>query len=124
MDVSLNVVSLWAEDLRTTAHFYRDVIGLRLMPHHGDRPHFDLGNLYLVLIHGKPAIRELGSPEDFPLLAFAVDDLDESIEVLRSNDVDLPWEVIQGEGSRWIKFYDPAGNLIELVEYSKPADHV
>jgi hypothetical protein len=87
------------------------------MPHHADRPHFDLGNLYLVLVQGKPAEREVGSAEDFPILAFAVENLDESIEVLRSNDVDLPWEVVQSEGLRWIKFYDPAGNLIELVEY-------
>jgi hypothetical protein len=43
MSVKLAVVTLWAEDVAITAHFYRDVIGLRLLPQHGDRPHFDLG---------------------------------------------------------------------------------
>lgn len=117
MEVKLNVVSLWAEDLSETAHFYRDVIGLRLMPHHADRPHFDLGDIYLVLVQGKPTVRDADAPDHFPVMAFAVRDLEESIEQLRSNNVDLPWEVVEGTGTRWIKFNDPAGNLIELVEF-------
>ncbi len=46
MNATLAVVTLWAEDVAQTAHFYRDVIGLRMLPHHGDRPHFDL-RIYL-----------------------------------------------------------------------------
>jgi catechol 2,3-dioxygenase-like lactoylglutathione lyase family enzyme len=118
MDAKLNVVSLWAEDIRKTAHFYRDVLGLHLMPHHGDRPHFDLGGIYLVLVQGKPMIRLEGSPDHFPVLAFAVNDLDQAILRLRDSHVDLPWEVVEGHGTRWILFHDPAGNLIELVERS------
>lgn len=117
MDVKLHVVSLWAEDIPKTAHFYRDVIGLRLMPHHGDRPHFDLGGIYLVLVKGQPAKRQADSPDNFPVLAFAVEDLESSMEGLRTHGVDLPWGIEQGEGTRWIKFHDPAGNLIELVEF-------
>jgi catechol 2,3-dioxygenase-like lactoylglutathione lyase family enzyme len=118
MDAKLNVVSLWAEDIRETAHFYRDVLGLHLMPHHGDRPHFDLGGIYIVLVRGKPAIRQEGSPDYFPVLAFAVKDLDGAIDRLRSHQVDLPWDIVEGHGTRWIMFHDPAGNLIELVELS------
>ena len=116
MDAKLNVVSLWAEDIRATAHFYRDILGLRLMPHHGERPHFDLGGIYLVLVEGKPMLREEDSPEQFPVVAFLVNDLDKSIEKLRSNHVDLSRGIGEGAGTRWIMFNDPAGNLIELVE--------
>jgi catechol 2,3-dioxygenase-like lactoylglutathione lyase family enzyme len=118
MDAKLKVVSLWAEDIPETAHFYRDVLGLQLMPHHGDRPHFDLGDIYLVLVQGKPTVRVEGSPDYFPVLAFAVNNLDESIAQLRNHDVELPWDVVDGKGTRWIMFRDPAGNLIELVEYT------
>ena len=49
MEARLAVVSLWAEDVPATAHFYRDVLGLRLLPQHGDRPNFDLGGVYLTI---------------------------------------------------------------------------
>ena len=52
MHISLAVISLWAEDVAATAHFYRDVIGLKLVSHHGDRSHFDLGGAYLVILQG------------------------------------------------------------------------
>ena len=53
--IHLAVVTLWAEDVPTTAHFYRDVIGLDLMPHHGQRPAFDLGHgTHLVILRGQP----------------------------------------------------------------------
>ena len=35
------VFSLWAENVSTAAHFYRDVVGLCLLPHHDRRPAFD-----------------------------------------------------------------------------------
>lgn len=116
MKAKLNVVSLWAEDIPETAHFYRDVIGLRLMPHHGDRPHFDLGGIYLVLVKGKPVVRSEDSPDHFPVLAFSVEELENAMERLRTHGVNLPWGIEEGHGTRWVKFYDPAGNLIELVE--------
>ena len=117
MDVKLKVVSLWAENVFVTAHFYRDVIGLRLMPHHGDRPHFDLGGIYLTLVEGQPAKREADSPENFPVLAFVVEDLEAAMGRLRTNGVDFPWGIEEAETTHWVKFYDPAGNLIELVDH-------
>jgi catechol 2,3-dioxygenase-like lactoylglutathione lyase family enzyme len=116
MDIKLKVVSLWAEDIPKTAHFYRDVIGLRLMPHHGDRPHFDLSDQYMVLVKGKPATPNADSPDEFPVVAFSVDDFESAIEKLRNHNVDLPWGIEEGLATRWIRFYDPAGNLVELVE--------
>jgi catechol 2,3-dioxygenase-like lactoylglutathione lyase family enzyme len=117
MNVHLAVVSLWAEDVPATAHFYRHVIGLRLLPHHGSRPHFDAGGLYLTILQGRPSPAEDAVPARFPLIAFAVEDLDRAVEHLRAHRVELPWAIEEDADSRWVMFHDPAGNLIELAEF-------
>jgi catechol 2,3-dioxygenase-like lactoylglutathione lyase family enzyme len=114
------VISLWAEDVPAAAHFYRDVIGLQLLPsqgHHGGRPHFDLDGTYLTILQGKPVPAQDAEPPDFPLVAFAVDDLAAAVERLRAHGVKLPRGVQEGVESRWVVFRDPAGNLIEMVEF-------
>ncbi len=118
MNPRLAVISLWAEDVPRTAHFYRDILGLTLVPHHGDRPHFDLGGVSLVILRGKPVPAQNAVPPRFPILAFAVDDLDAAIEHLKQHQVELPWGVEEDENSRWVMIHDPAGNLIELVQFN------
>jgi catechol-2,3-dioxygenase len=114
----LVIVGLRAEDLATAVHFYQDVLGLCLMPHHGHRPAFDLGDgTFLVVVKGKPAPGQDAEPSRFPLVTFTVEDLDKAVEHLRAHKVELPWGVENGEESRWILFNDPAGNLIELVQF-------
>ena len=113
----LAVVSLWAEDVPATAHFYRDVIGLRLLPHHGDRPHFDMGGVYLTLLKGHPIPAQDATPARFSLVAFAVENLEAALERLRAHRVELPWGIEEDAGSRWVMFHDPAGNLIEIVSF-------
>ncbi len=110
------VISLWAEDVPTTAHFYKDVLGLELLAHHhGGRPHFKVGGAYLTILNGKPQPALNMQPERFPLIAFRVRDLDRAVARLKDHEVELPWGV-EGEGnSRWVMFYDPAGNLIEIT---------
>ncbi len=120
MAVKLAVVSVWAKDVPSTAHFYRDVIGLDVLPHHGDRPHFDLAGTYLVILEGEPVPARNSSPSRFPILAFAVDDLDKAIDRLHVHNIELPWGIEEDEGSRWVMFYDPAGNLIEYAEFREP----
>lgn len=110
------VISLWAEDVPATAHFYKDVLGLELLSHHhGDRPHFKVGETYLTILKGKPIPAENPTPERFPLFALGVDDLDSAVERLQTHGVELPWGVEEGQDSRWVMFYDPAGNLIEIT---------
>jgi catechol 2,3-dioxygenase-like lactoylglutathione lyase family enzyme len=118
MNARLAVISLWAEDVSLTVHFYRDVLGLRLLPHHGDRPHFDLDGVYLVILKGTPN----PAPTRFPLVAFAVNDLDAAIAHLRTHRVDLPWGIEEDAGSRWVMLRDPAGNLIELAYFKRRSD--
>jgi catechol-2,3-dioxygenase len=118
------VFSLWAEDVSTAAHFYRDVVGLSVFPHHGHLPAFDLGDgSHLVIIKGQPVPARNSEPPHFPLIAFAVEDLKRAIEDLEAHGVELPWGVETGDNSRWVKFRDPAGNLIEFVQFNKPIHH-
>ena len=112
----VEVICLWADDVQKTAHFYKDVLGLELLPnHHAGRPHFKVGGVYLTILKGKPHPAEDADPSRFPLFAFRVNDLDEAVGRLQAHGVDLPWGVEEGGGSRWVMFHDPAGNLIELT---------
>ncbi len=118
MNPRIAVVSLWAEDVPTCAHFYRDVLELPLIGLHASRPHFDLGGSTLVILKGRPSPAQEADPARFPLLALAVDDLQSFVERLKARQVALPWGVEENAGARWVMFYDPAGNLIELVEFA------
>jgi catechol-2,3-dioxygenase len=116
MNTRIAVVSLWAPDVVAAAHFYREVVGLRAVKQRHKRPHFNLGGTHLVLLKGRPVAAQDPVPARFPLLAFAVDDLDSALERLSEHQVSLPWGVGHDAHSRWAMFHDPAGNLIELVE--------
>ena len=117
MPPKLAVISLWAEDVVAAAHFYRDVIGLKVLMHDQHRPHFDLGGAFLVILQGRSLPPLEPVPARFPIVAFAVDDLDAAIDRLRTHYVDLPWGVEEDAASRWVMFHDPAGNLIELAHF-------
>lgn len=115
------VICLWAEDVPKTAHFYRDVLGMELLPHHhGGRPHFKIAEVYLTILKGKPRPAEGAEPSRFPLFAFRVQDLDTAVGRLKAHGVELPWGIEGSENSRWVMFSDPAGNLIEFTSAVAP----
>lgn len=110
------VISLWAEDVVETAHFYKDVLGLELIPqHHPGQPHFRVGETYLTILKGKPIPAQGSESSRFPLIAFSVHDLEAAVERLKAHGVELPWGIEGNGDSRWVMFMDPAGNLIELT---------
>ena len=117
MNPRIAVVSIWVEDVPAATHFYRDVVDLRLLPDHLERPHFDLGGSYLAILKGRPVPAQDAEPSRFPLIAFAVKDLDAAVARLRAHDVALPWGIEKDAHSRWVRFHDPAGNLVELVQF-------
>jgi glyoxylase I family protein len=120
----LAVISLRADNVPLSVHFYRDVLGLDLLPHHDHRLAFDLGGgTYLIILKGRPVPPQDPEPARFPLLAFAVRDLDAAVEHLEAHGVELPWGIESNEGTRWVMFYDPAGNLIELAQFSHDSLH-
>jgi hypothetical protein len=53
------------------------------------------------------------------VVAFSIPDLDKAVERLRLHSVDLPWGVETNATGRWVMFHDPAGNLVELVEFKQ-----
>ena len=117
----LAVVSIQAPEIPSTAHFYRDVLGLKLMPGHGHRIAFDLGGLALVIVEGQPAKVEPGTGSFFPVLTFAVEDIEKAAEGLRGHGVELFGGIHENKGTRWVCFYDPGGNLVELAQFGEGA---
>ena len=55
------------------------------------------------------------------MFALTVPDLDQSVNALRDAEVELPWGIEEfgapEPSSRYVMFHDPAGNLIEVVEW-------
>jgi catechol 2,3-dioxygenase-like lactoylglutathione lyase family enzyme len=112
------VITLWAEDVPACAHFYRDVLRLSLLPHHGGMPYFEVNGVYLIIPKGTPTPAQNAEPARFPLFALSVDNLDAMIKRLEERRVEMPWGLESDAGSRWVMFHDPAGNLIELAQFS------
>jgi hypothetical protein len=52
------------------------------------------------------------------LFALQVEDLDASVRTLENQQVALTWSVENDANSRWVMFYDPGGNLVELVQFN------
>jgi hypothetical protein len=90
-----------------------------MLPHHDHRPAFVLGGgAHLVINQGEPVPARHASAPDFPLIAFAVDDLDSAIKHLNVHEIELPWGVEAGREGRWVRFKDPAGNVIEFAQFN------
>jgi len=110
------VVSLWAPDVPAAVKFYRDVLGLRALPGHDDPPHFIVQGVMLAILRGEPQPPLDPTPERFPLLAFAVENLDETVGMLKQASIELPWGIEGTPETPWIMLHDPAGNLIEIAQ--------
>jgi catechol 2,3-dioxygenase-like lactoylglutathione lyase family enzyme len=115
MKLKLAVVTLWAEDVERMSDFYQKVLGLPLVAIDRGRPHFDYGGGYLTILPGQPHKVHDSKQSRFPVIAFSVDDLHEVIHQLKSHDVEMPWGIEEDSDSRWVMFYDPGGNLIEVA---------
>jgi catechol 2,3-dioxygenase-like lactoylglutathione lyase family enzyme len=111
----LIVVTLWAPDIIETVHFYRDVLGLDLLPHNEKQPIFSVGEgVHMMIRKGTPLPAEDATP--FPVAAFQVLNLDEAIEHLQAQGVKMAGEIVTNPSARYIMFRDPAGNLLEIAE--------
>jgi catechol 2,3-dioxygenase-like lactoylglutathione lyase family enzyme len=117
LSAKFSVIALWAENVPACAQFYRDGLGLTLLPHHGERPHFDVDGVYLTILKGVPTPAQNAEPARFPLFALYVDDLNAMVSRLEKLQVDMPCGIESDAASRWIMFHDPGGNLIELVQF-------
>lgn len=113
---SLIVVSLWVKNLPISVHFYRDAIGLELLPHHGNHPALKIGDTHLVIIQGEDDIPKFPSEPRWPILALRVPDLDAAVQRLRAHHIELPWGIERSAQARYVMFHDPDGYLLEIAE--------
>jgi catechol-2,3-dioxygenase len=117
LSAKFSVIALWAEDVPACAQFYREVLGLSLLPHHGERPHFEVNGVYLTILKGVPTPAQNAEPARFPLFAPSMDDLNAMVSRLEKLHVEMPWGIESNAVSRWIMFRDLRGNLIEPVQF-------
>lgn len=74
----------------------------------------------LAILRGEPQPSLNPNPDRFPLIAFAVENLDEMVGKLNVAAVELPWGIEGTPDSPWIMLDDPAGNLIEIAQPPTP----
>ncbi len=106
--------------LMATATFYQDILGLRRVGSSTDPYICDTDGTFIVIMEGN-----LEQPRDpkrrWPMFALSVPDLDKSVKKITDTGVEFPWGIEEygtpNPSSRYVMFYDPAGNLIELVEW-------
>lgn len=119
---SLNHIALWVVDLKTSTHFYQQIIGLDTIPepfHDGKHTWFSIGpKSHLHLIQGAPLA------DDHPKnshLCFTVPSVADFIKVLEKNNIG--YENWAGEknavtnrvdGVKQIYFKDPDGYWVEI----------
>jgi catechol 2,3-dioxygenase-like lactoylglutathione lyase family enzyme len=116
------VLTVWAgaENLEPTAGFYEEVLGLRRVGTSTSPFVLDTDGTFVVIMVGK--LEPPHNPQRrWPMFALTVSNLDQTVEALRPAGVDLPWGIEEfgapEPSSRYVMFYDPAGNLIEIVEW-------
>ncbi len=120
----LGAVSLFVEDLESSASFYRDVLGLTVVHQDEDSTVFGLGDTLVNLLRVEAA-RELVEPAPVAppgggvrmQLTAWVDDVDAVCALLGSRGVtllngpvDRPW------GKRTAAFADPSGAVWEIAQ--------
>lgn len=111
-------LGLFVEDLEASIHFYKDVMGLRLLGKGDVWAHFDSGNgTLLELFSGGKASREPKLPAQQSItVGFRVENLENSIAELKQKGVHFIGDVGEYEGTRWAHFSDPEGNQLEIKE--------
>ena len=116
------VLTVWAEaeKLEPTAKFYQDVLGLRRVGSSADPYILDTDGTFVVIMEGRLE-QPLDPKRRWPMFALTVPDLDQSVNALRDAGVEFPWGIEEfgapEPSSRYVMFHDPAGNLIEVVEW-------
>ena len=110
------VVCVPARDVTRAVHFYRDALGLRMLPtagRHAGPPHFQVGDTFLAILgRNTPAAQS-----ESPLAAFEVDDLNAAMATLTAHGVSFDGAVHEESEARWASFHDSEGNLLELIQF-------
>lgn len=119
-------VAILTDYYELSKHFYTEILGFEIIAetYRAERQSYKLdlsiNGLYQIELFSFPDYRERASyPEAKGLrhLAFAVDDVDASALYLKNKNVDVrDVRVDELTGKRFVFFYDPNGQPLELYE--------
>ena len=113
MDLMVAVVTLWADDFEGTVKFYKQVLGMKEVHHESEGIiHFKLGDILFTVMKGKPAKATDSIIPRFPIIAFSVEDIQRSADILQENEMELPLGIKTSLAAKSIMLNDPSGNLI------------
>jgi predicted enzyme related to lactoylglutathione lyase len=113
---------IWAglqvADLEKQVFFYQEVIGLRLIRKNASWAVFDAGGvaLFELTAGGEGSDLPKTSRQQSLVAGFRVANLTEDVQLLREKGVSFLSEIESYKSSRWVKFADPEGNILELKE--------
>ena len=119
---TLNHVAVYIFDLKKSTDFYKDIIGLTVIPepfHDGKHTWFKIGeHSQLHLIQGAKAITDHDKDSH---LCFSVSSMDDFIAILNKNNIwfgnwagDAKMITTRPDGVKQIYFKDPDGYWIEI----------
>jgi metallothiol transferase len=110
----LNHVALPISDRRKTLPFYRDLLGLKVIPSMVDNPSV----VWTVLEDGAMVHPVEPNAEGQPAVfhvAFEVADFDSAVRALEQAGVEISRQGVRHDGQRFLFVNDPDGNRIELA---------
>lgn len=123
---SIHHIAILTDDYEKSKRFYTEVLGFEVIreTYRAERRSYKLdlaiAGLYQIELFSFPDFRERGSyPEAKGLrhLAFAVDNVDEAAEALRTKGVEVePVRIDELTQKRFVFFTDPNGQPLELYE--------
>jgi predicted enzyme related to lactoylglutathione lyase len=110
------IATTWlpVSDMDAAAAFYRDHLGLDVVEHDGDWTEVTAGDQRIGL-----NASESPSGDGGAVIAFAVDDIDATVEELKGKGVEFSGEVSEHPWGRIAPFKDPDGN--DLQVYAPPS---
>ncbi|MGG1551450.1 SMU1112c/YaeR family gloxylase I-like metalloprotein [Paenibacillus ferrarius] len=121
-------VAIICSDYARSKHFYADILGLAVVSetYRAERDSYKLdlavGDTYQIELFSFPdPPQRVNQPEARGLrhLAFAVDNMDESVRELERKGISVePVRIDPVTGDRYTFFADPDGLPLELVEYA------
>jgi catechol 2,3-dioxygenase-like lactoylglutathione lyase family enzyme len=110
----VDFVTIPAQDIEASAHFYGTVLGLPFVKRWGDMPaaEYQAGNVTIAIMEPTAFGQEF-RPHAVPL-AFHVDDVAAAREHLEAQGVTFVSELIDSGVCHQAIFLDPAGNALDL----------
>lgn len=122
MKLSMRYIILYVNDVHESKRFYADLLGLPIRGEHGLYIEFDTGSTILA-INTRDSVRELIAlpipnsrlEQNTFEIGFVVEDVNETINELRSSDVPILIEPTQKPWGQTVAYVaDPDGNFVEL----------